>query len=238
LAHQQSLLDRNKRLKYKLNTYQFLCSICLEVFTDPVSTPCGHNFCKNCISTHWDNSVLFKCPLCNEVFNTRPQMKINTMISEMAAQFRCQEKPVSEKPGEVLCDVCTGTKVKAVKSCLVCVASYCETHLEHHLTAPRLRRHQLIDPVENLEDRMCTKHDKLLELFCKTDQTCVCLVCPALDHRDHQFVPLKEEYEEKKVELKTTGAEVQKMIQERRVKIEEIRGAVKVISLKLSISQC
>uniref|UniRef100_A0A3Q4N5I0 B30.2/SPRY domain-containing protein n=1 Tax=Neolamprologus brichardi TaxID=32507 RepID=A0A3Q4N5I0_NEOBR len=39
-----------------LSEDQFLCSICLDVFTDPVSTPCGHNFCKNCISQHWDIS--------------------------------------------------------------------------------------------------------------------------------------------------------------------------------------
>uniref|UniRef100_A0A3B4XP83 E3 ubiquitin-protein ligase TRIM39-like n=1 Tax=Seriola lalandi dorsalis TaxID=1841481 RepID=A0A3B4XP83_SERLL len=44
-----------------------------------------------------------------------------------------------------------------------------------------LKRHQLIDPVENLEDRMCTKHDKPLELFCQTDQTCVCMLCSVLD---------------------------------------------------------
>uniref|UniRef100_A0A8C6V2K0 RING-type domain-containing protein n=1 Tax=Neogobius melanostomus TaxID=47308 RepID=A0A8C6V2K0_9GOBI len=36
-----------------VKTEQFLCSICLEVFSEPVSTPCGHNFCKCCISQHW-----------------------------------------------------------------------------------------------------------------------------------------------------------------------------------------
>uniref|UniRef100_A0A8C6SLJ9 RING-type domain-containing protein n=1 Tax=Neogobius melanostomus TaxID=47308 RepID=A0A8C6SLJ9_9GOBI len=36
---------------------QLLCSICLEVFMEPVSTPCGHNFCKSCISTHWHSTV-------------------------------------------------------------------------------------------------------------------------------------------------------------------------------------
>ncbi|XP_024919631.1 E3 ubiquitin-protein ligase TRIM39-like [Cynoglossus semilaevis] len=206
----------------------FLCAICLEVFTDPVSTPCGHNFCKTCISTHWDNNVLFKCPLCNEAFNTRPQLKVNTMVSEMIAQFRCRERQVSRKSRGVLCDTCTGNKANAVKSCLVCVASYCETHLEPHLTAPPLRKHQLIEPMGNLEDRVCEKHQKPLELFCKTDQTCVCLVCPVLDHKDHEFVPLKEEFEGRKVELKTAGADVQKMIQERRVKIEEVKHLMKV----------
>ncbi|XP_074487494.1 E3 ubiquitin-protein ligase TRIM21-like isoform X1 [Sebastes fasciatus] len=205
-----------------LSEDQFLCSICLDVFTDPVAIPCGHNFCKNCITEHWNTSDRCQCPMCKKVFNTRPELHVNTFISEMVVH---SEQQVS-KPGEVPCDVCTGTKLKALKSCLVCLASYCETHLEPHLTASRLKRHQLIEPVENLEDRMCTKHDKPLELFCKTDKTCVCMLCPVLDHKTHEFVPLKEEYEGKKAELGKTEAEIQQMIQKRRLKIQEIKHSV------------
>uniref|UniRef100_A0A3B3BSB1 RING-type domain-containing protein n=1 Tax=Oryzias melastigma TaxID=30732 RepID=A0A3B3BSB1_ORYME len=35
---------------------QFLCSICQEVFKEPVSTRCGHNFCKSCITEYWDST--------------------------------------------------------------------------------------------------------------------------------------------------------------------------------------
>ncbi|XP_073328292.1 E3 ubiquitin-protein ligase TRIM21-like [Pagrus major] len=216
---------------------QFLCSICLDVFTDPVTIPCGHNFCKTCITQHWSVNVPHKCPNCQEVFNTRPELKVNTFISEMAAQFRqsAQQKASSSsseqqvsKPGQVPCDDCTGTKLKALKSCLVCLASYCETHLEPHLTKSGLKKHQLIDPVENLEDRMCTKHDKLLELFCKTDQMCVCMLCTVSDHKTHDVVPLKEEYEGKKAELGKTDAEIQQMIQKRRLKIQEMKRSVEL----------
>ncbi|XP_075947829.1 E3 ubiquitin-protein ligase TRIM39-like [Anarhichas minor] len=221
---------------YLLSEDQFLCSICLDVFTDPVSTSCGHNFCKSCITENWNiNTRRYKCPMCKKVFKTRPELHVNTFISEMVAQFRqsAQQKTSSSeqqesKPGEVPCDVCTGTKLKALKSCLVCLASYCETHLEPHLTMSGLKRHQLIDPVENLEDRMCTKHDKPLELFCKTDQTCVCTLCICSDHKTHEFVPLKDEYEERKVELE---AEIQQMIQERQLKIKKITQLV-IISNK------
>ncbi|XP_074487468.1 E3 ubiquitin-protein ligase TRIM39-like [Sebastes fasciatus] len=214
---------------------QFLCSICLDVFTDPVSTSCGHNFCKNCITEHWNTSDRCQCPMCKEAFTIRPYLKVNTFITEMVVQFRqsAQQKTSSSssqkrcaKPGEVPCDVCTGTKLKAMKSCLVCLASYCETHLEPHLTMSGLKKHQLIDPVENLEDRMCTKHDKPLELFCKTDQTCICMLCLVLDHKTHDFVPLKEQYEGKKAELGKTEAEIQQMIQKRRLKIQEIKHSV------------
>ncbi|XP_059191388.1 E3 ubiquitin-protein ligase TRIM21-like [Centropristis striata] len=221
----------------QLTEDQFLCSICLDVFTDPVTIPCGHNFCKTCITEHWDKNVKCQCPNCKRDFSTRPELQVNTFISEMAAQFRqsaqqkasssSSEQQVSE-PGEVPCDVCTGTKLKALKSCLVCLVSYCETHLQPHLTVSVLKRHQLIDPVENLEGRMCPKHEKLLELFCKTDQTCVCMLCTVLDHQTHKVVPLKEEYEGKKAELGETEAEIQQMIQKRRLKIEEIKHSVEL----------
>ncbi|XP_077938016.1 E3 ubiquitin/ISG15 ligase TRIM25 [Gasterosteus aculeatus] len=192
---------------------QFLCSICLAVFTHPVTIPCGHNFCKACITDHWNVNAPPNCPNCNQGFNTRPELQVNTFISEMAAQFRlsAQQKASSSsseqqaaQPGEVPCDVCTGTKVKALK------------------------KHQLMDPVENLEGRMCTKHDKLLELFCKTDQMCVCMLCTVLDHKNHDVVPLREEYEGKKAELGKTEAEVQQMIQKRRLKIQEIKHSVEL----------
>ncbi|XP_056264608.1 E3 ubiquitin-protein ligase TRIM39-like [Pseudoliparis swirei] len=220
-----------------LSEDQFLCSVCLDVFTDPVTTPCGHNFCKKCITEHWNVSDRCQCPMCQEVFTTRPDLRVNTFISEMVSQFRqsTQQKASSSsseqqesRPGEVPCDVCTGTKLKALKSCLVCLESYCETHLEPHLTASRLKRHQLMDPVENLEDRMCLKHDKPLELFCRTDQTCVCMLCTVLDHKMHEFVPLKQECEGKKVELQKTEAETQEMIQKRRLKIQEVQHNVKL----------
>ncbi|XP_071395903.1 E3 ubiquitin-protein ligase TRIM39-like isoform X2 [Centroberyx affinis] len=208
-----------------LSEEQFLCSICLDVFTDPVSTPCGHNFCKNCITQHWDISVQCQCPMCNKLFDRRPELHVNTFISEMAAH--CPDQRCA-KPGEVPCDVCTGTKLKALKSCLVCLASYCETHLEPHQRITGLKKHKLIDPVENLEGRMCKKHDRPLELFCKTDQMCVCLLCTVLDHKSHDIVPLKEECKGKKAELGKTEAEIQQMIQERQRKSQEIKHSVEL----------
>ncbi|XP_071393872.1 E3 ubiquitin-protein ligase TRIM21-like [Centroberyx affinis] len=219
-----------------LSEEQFRCSICLDVFTYPVTIPCGHNFCKNCITQHWDINAPCQCPMCKTRFHRRPVLHVNTFISEMAAQFRksAQMKASScpdqrcAKPGEVPCDVCSGTKLKALKSCLVCLASYCETHLEPHQRTTSLKRHTLIDPVENLEGRMCKKHDRPLELFCKTDQMCVCLLCTVLDHKLHDIVPLEEEYEGKKAELGKTEAEICQMIQERQLKIQEIKHSVEL----------
>ncbi|KAK2918430.1 hypothetical protein Q8A73_002801 [Channa argus] len=154
------------------------------------------------------------------------------MVSQFRHEAELKRSSSSEqqvvKPGKVTCDVCTGTKLKALKSCLVCLVSYCETHLEPHLTVSGLKRHQLMDPVKNLEVRMCREHDKPLELFCKTDHTCVCMLCSVLDHKTHEFVPLKEEYEGKKAELEKTEAEIQQMIQKRRMKIQEIKRSVRI----------
>ncbi|XP_035531036.1 E3 ubiquitin-protein ligase TRIM21-like [Morone saxatilis] len=215
---------------------QLLCSICLDVFTLPVTLPCGHNFCESCITQHWDVNVFCICPMCKERFDIKPKLRINNFISDMANRFRqsavntASSNPEQQvaKPGEVYCDECVGARVKAVKSCLVCLTSYCETHLEPHLTMSGLKRHQLIDPVENLEDRMCTKHDKLLELFCRTDRTNVCMLCSLLDHKTHMLVPLKEEHERRKAMLGKTEGKMYRMIQERRLKIEEITLSGKI----------
>ncbi|CAL8284651.1 unnamed protein product [Arctogadus glacialis] len=209
----------------------FSCSICLDVFSSPVTTACGHNFCRTCITKFWDEQVQYKCPVCNEIFHTRPDLRVNTFLSELAAQIRTtvrvKEQPCVE-PAEVPCDVCTGTQQKAVKSCLVCFTSYCQTHLEPHQRVARLRKHRLVEPMDRLEDRMCQKHDRLLELFCQTEQVCVCQFCKVEDHKSHPVVPLKEEYEVKTVQLGQIEAEVPQKIQERKQKIKEIKDTVEL----------
>ncbi|CAL8358196.1 unnamed protein product [Boreogadus saida] len=209
----------------------FSCSICLDVFSSPVTTACGHNFCRTCITKFWDEQVQYKCPVCNEIFNTRPDLRVNTFLSELAAQIRTtvrvKEQPCVE-PAEVPCDVCTGTQQKAVKSCLMCFTSYCQTHLEPHQRVAGLQKHRLVEPMDRLEDRMCKKHDRLLELFCQTEQVCVCLLCTVTDHKSHPVVPLKEEYEVKTAQLGKRGAEVPQKIQERKQKIKEIKDTVEL----------
>ncbi|XP_042340211.1 nuclear factor 7, ovary-like [Plectropomus leopardus] len=86
-----------------LSEDQFTCSICLEVFTNPVSTPCGHSFCQACISSYWDgsatggggggrgegrNSKAYQCPLCKESFRKRPELHINRTLKEITERFK------------------------------------------------------------------------------------------------------------------------------------------------------
>ncbi|KAK3545963.1 hypothetical protein QTP70_017103 [Hemibagrus guttatus] len=206
-----------------LSEEQLLCSICLDVFTDPVTTPCGHNFCKSCITQCWEKSQHCHCPLCKEKFTKRPEMKINTTLREVADHFK--KKSGSDKP-EVLCDACSGEKLKALKSCLDCVLTLCKTHLEPHTHVPRLKRHKLINPVENLEDYICQKHERPLELFCRDDQMCVCQFCTETDHKNHNTVPVEEESRERKTQLVKSQTDVQQMIQDRLKKIKEIKHSV------------
>ncbi|XP_056439801.1 E3 ubiquitin/ISG15 ligase TRIM25-like isoform X1 [Gadus chalcogrammus] len=204
----------------------FSCSICLDVFNSPVSTPCGHNFCRTCITTFWADQAQYKCPVCNALFHTRPDLQVNTFISGMVDRFRSYvlvKEPPCVDAGEVPCD---GPQLKALKSCLMCFMSYCHTHLEPHRRVARLKTHRLVDAMDRLEDRMCKKHNRLLELFCQTEQVCVCVFCTEGLHRSHPVVPLKEEYEVKTAQLGKIEAEVQQMIEERQRKIQGIKDTV------------
>lgn len=182
----------------------FECSICADVFTEPVTTPCGHNFCKSCLNHHWDQGELCRCPLCNKRFMVRPEISTNADLEEISAQIKKRKMLTSGSlaaPWEVVCDVCAGKKLKATKSCLVCLTSYCEVHLEPHHRVPSLMRHRLTDPVDDLERRVCERHQRLLELFCRDDRLCICPLCSESEHRDHRIVSVEQEGAEQRVSL-------------------------------------
>ncbi|XP_060935173.1 uncharacterized protein LOC133011461 [Limanda limanda] len=211
----------------------FRCTICLSVFTKPVSIPCGHNFCFDCITKFWDSSdPRCQCPLCNETFSSRPMLRVNTIISELIEKLKqtTQEKSSAtveeEQSGEVLCSICEWAKFPALRSCLECVMSYCETHLEPHQRIATLKKHTLINPVEDLERRLCDKHDKLMEMFCISDQSFICDICNSSNHKTHKTVTIEQAAQELKTQLGWKKSQRDQMIEKRQQRIEEIEKSL------------
>ncbi|KAI4871307.1 hypothetical protein NFI96_007662 [Prochilodus magdalenae] len=226
---------------------QFNCSICLDVLRDPVTVPCGHSYCKACIKGYWDQDDylgIYGCPQCRQSFAPRPVLGRNTMLADVVDKLKktglgCSsgvpEPPTSEptvaEPGDVECDVCTGRKNKAFRSCLVCLASYCETHLKPHYESPAFQKHRLVPPSSKLQDSLCPRHDKLLEVFCRTDQHCICYLCLTDEHKGHDTVLASAEMSDKKNALAEMQRNSQQMIQEREKELQDLRQATQSLTL-------
>ncbi|XP_035271009.1 tripartite motif-containing protein 16-like isoform X2 [Anguilla anguilla] len=220
---------------------QFSCAICLDLLKDPVAIPCGHSFCMGCIKGCWDqndNTGVYSCPQCRQTFTPRPVLGRNTMLAEVVEKLKktgLQAAPPAHcyaGSGDVACDVCTGRKRKAVKSCLVCLASYCDTHLKLHNELHPGNTHNVINATRNLQENICPQHKKLLEVYCRTDQQCICLLCVMDEHRGHDTVSAAAERTEKQKQLGATQSKFQQRIQEREKELQDLTQAVQ--SLKRS----
>ncbi|XP_051783950.1 E3 ubiquitin-protein ligase TRIM47-like [Erpetoichthys calabaricus] len=210
---------------------EFTCLVCLDTLTDPVAIPCGHSFCMKCLTDCWDQSQLFSCPLCRHTFTTRPELNRNTLLNEILKKFKKTgfSTPLSENfagPGEVECDACTGKKLKAVKSCLTCPASYCQNHLQPHYEVAAWKDHKLVDPDVNLKEKLCAKHQRSLEIFCETDDACICMMCGVSEHNGHKMVKLETEREDKEKQLGVTLSDIKRRLEEREKTLKETRRAM------------
>ncbi|XP_016420690.1 tripartite motif-containing protein 16-like [Sinocyclocheilus rhinocerous] len=182
---------------------EFMCSVCLDLLKDPVAIPCGHSYCKSCITDCWDQEDqkrVYSCPQCRQTFGPRPALARNTMLAEVVEKLkktRLQAADCVSGSGDVECDVCTGSKHKAVKSCLLCLNSYCQNHLQQHESFFRGKKHKLTDATGRLGEMICTRHEEPLKLYCRTDQRCICYPCLMDEHKNHETVTADAERTEK-----------------------------------------
>ncbi|XP_070699244.1 finTRIM family, member 82 [Pempheris klunzingeri] len=216
----------------------FSCSLCLNLLRDPVAIPCGHSFCMDCISGYWneaDYTGIYICPQCKITFTQRPVLRPNATLSMVAEKIKksgltlnlnTSQGNIYAGPSDVPCDFCSGKKLKAVKSCLNCLASYCEKHLKPHYESATFKRHKLVDELGNLDRKICPQHQKSLELFCRTDQMCICAICTVSEHRGHDIVSAEAERGEKQKLLGVSQAEIRQKCQERVKELEELKTAV------------
>ncbi|XP_062390920.1 collagen alpha-1(XX) chain-like isoform X2 [Sardina pilchardus] len=141
--------------------------------------------------------------------STRVDLDRPESLSSSSSYFEPALKTSSDKaqsehttePGGILCAVCPK---RAFKSCLTCMASYCELHVRQHYTAPALQRHRLVEATEDLEQKLCSRHHRELELYCRTDQTAICMICMKTEHNGHNVITNQSLGMKSEVEIKST----------------------------------
>uniref|UniRef100_A0A8C5PTP3 Uncharacterized protein n=1 Tax=Leptobrachium leishanense TaxID=445787 RepID=A0A8C5PTP3_9ANUR len=195
---------------------ELTCSFCLNIFTDPVTLPCGHSFCRTCtgnmMEIHWIGK--YSCHECEEVFGKKTALKRNLSLSNIIESFQSAKKRIV-----IPCTYCILSPIPAVKTCLLCEASLCEDHLRAH---SKSAEHVLTEPTTSLENRKCSVHKKVLEYYCCEDAACICVSC-RLDgeHWGHQVETLNEASEKKKEKLRNI---LQKLTSQREEAKERVQN--------------
>ncbi|XP_073492188.1 E3 ubiquitin-protein ligase TRIM39-like [Aquarana catesbeiana] len=177
------------------------CSICLNLYTEPVSLRCGHIFCRDCIVTALDTqegSGVYSCPECREEYVERPTLEKNRKLCNIVENFRSTQQ--KEEKSEILCTYCVDSPAGAVKTCLQCETSMCDKHLTAH---NKTVDHVLVEPTSSFSSKKCSIHKELLKYYCSEDAICLCVSCCLVGkHKGHEVELLEEALEKKKEKLR------------------------------------
>ncbi|KAM4632517.1 E3 ubiquitin/ISG15 ligase TRIM25-like [Discoglossus pictus] len=198
------------------------CSICLSMYTDPVTLSCGHSFCEVCINQTWDSQreSISSCPECREIFPRRPELKRNPRLYNIVQHFL--SAPQEEEQSEIFCTACVNFLAPATKICLLCDASLCIIHLRMHSTS---EQHYLTKPVTIEESQKCSIHKEPLLCYCIADSACICASCGLFgDHKGHEVELLNTASEKKKEKLRTVLDELTLLNEELENRIQSLRN--------------
>lgn len=176
------------------------CPICQDFFTDPVTLPCGHDFCLTCIKAVWetdgsDEGPVF-CPECQIFLPSGLTLEINNIRQTKVKEFRQTTTTPSRgttSSSTIHCDHCIETPSVAIRTCLTCDASLCQAHALLHQQRSALKDHTLVEVTGDPLSLKCREHRDELKLFCMEEMAPVCCMCVLVGtHKNHKAFQLHE----------------------------------------------
>ncbi|XP_028848141.1 zinc-binding protein A33-like isoform X2 [Denticeps clupeoides] len=100
------------------------CTVCCDIFKDPVVLPCSHSFCRHCLQTFWETKGCRECPVCRRI--STMEVPLSNLALKNLCETISQERSQAASAGsEVLCSL-HGEKLKLfclddkMPVCLVC----------------------------------------------------------------------------------------------------------------------
>ncbi|XP_053846787.1 E3 ubiquitin-protein ligase Midline-1-like isoform X1 [Vidua macroura] len=219
---------------------ELTCPICLELYEEPMSLSCGHNFCRPCIEEALYSQCLRTCPACMADLGVTLELQSNFKLGNIVEAFKAttskgqqarreslqqDEGAEKEKTDVVPCEQCLDGPQPAVKTCLICEASLCQAHLSKHNARDFHQEHILVEVgTGKAEERRCRDHGKLLECYCLREERCICVLCSvAGDHKGHEVITMKEGHDEELVKLSNTMTDLQESKSDLVTALEELQ---------------
>ncbi|XP_056154900.1 calponin homology domain-containing protein DDB_G0272472-like [Lampris incognitus] len=201
-----------------------LCSICLDVFLQPVSLWCGHSFCRTCIKAHFQRRQT--CPLCRQLIGRRKRdkLQVNIALWKAAEKLRASKAAAESSPSAstmaaTLCDVCTRAMKPGGRPAMHGLCGVLLPASSEGVHAEEAHADQRPDRLENLT---CKKHSKQLEKVCRADQICACLSCTAVDDGARELTSLEAECKERRSRLEAMVMDLYTVAQWMETEVVEI----------------
>merc|ERR1711953_677643 len=140
-SHKMSCRAQNQ----KVESSDYECPLCMRLFWRPVTTPCGHTFCKTCLDRVLDHNTT--CPMCKSAtlktyLSERRETTVNEFVEkamrrllpdEFADRKKLHEKELQQLAGQI------GEASSSQVPIFVCTISFPNVPCPLHVFEPRYR---------------------------------------------------------------------------------------------------
>ncbi|XP_068932464.1 E3 ubiquitin-protein ligase TRIM65 isoform X2 [Petaurus breviceps papuanus] len=160
---------------------KLVCAICLELYREAVTLPCGHNFCRACIEDHWRRQEV-DCPQCRTPFTQRPALYKNGALCDVVETLRAAEgqpgavEPVPSTSGVARCprhgralELYCQTEKLCI--CCACTVGQCQGHRRVLPDVERKEQEKLLEEqLEEYRSQAVQAEEQLKELQQKSEE--------------------------------------------------------------------